>query len=87
MTVADLVAECLALDLHDAETAHVEAVATGAAYRHLACAALDRLATLTSENDQLRRRLLDQQEQIRQLMGLSDDRRRQEAAAKECDDR
>lgn len=73
----DLVIQDLAADLVRLDEAHITAVTDAVSYRHLACAALDVLAQLTKENEGLRRRLEDQQQQIRGLMGLTDDVQRQ----------
>lgn len=76
-TVADLVIEDLAKEVMDGEATAIRLLTEAASYRHLACAALDRLAELTKEMDALQRRLLDQQQQIKALMGLTDDAQRQ----------
>lgn len=73
----DLTIQDLAADLERLDGAHITAITDAVAYRHLACAALDVLAQLTKERDGLRRRLEDQQQQIRTLMGLTDDVQRQ----------
>lgn len=64
--VSAMLIEHLSIDLEEQETLLVEALRDRDGYQLLAKVSLERIATLTAENDRLRRRLQDVQGEMRE---------------------